>query len=320
MNYSDICLIPNYGILNSREDADVSIDFGGRRWRLPIIPANMKDTISFELAEWMEANDYFYILHRFYPYEDIYNWIKHNQERYISISVGVNGIDRDFLGRLVAEGLKVDCITIDVAHSYSENVFNMMIYLEYIYTKIKPPFVIVGNISGHPNNSVGNRGVDALTSWGAGAIKVGLSNGKACATYNQTGFASPMFSAGLEASKYATVPLIGDGGIRENGDIAKALVAGFDMVMAGSIFAACTDSPALFTDEFCFAGLRYKTYTGSAYGNQYNEGKSIAIQWNGMTYVEKLLDIENSLKSAVSYAGGKDLSAFKTVKWVENRS
>jgi GMP reductase len=73
MNYDQVCLIPKYGILQTREDADVSCEFAGRKWKIPIVPANMETTISFELAEWLSDNNYFYILHRFYEYEEITN-------------------------------------------------------------------------------------------------------------------------------------------------------------------------------------------------------------------------------------------------------
>ena len=75
-----------------------------------------------------------------------------------------------------------------------------------------------------------------LKSWGADAVKVGLSMGKSCTTYNCTGVGTPMFSTVANLS-YLNVPVIADGQIREVGDVCKALVAGADMVMIGSEFA-----------------------------------------------------------------------------------
>lgn len=302
MNYNEVCLTPRYGVLDSRDDADVSCEFAGRKWRLPVVPANMEDTISFELAEWMESNNYFYILHRFYSGTEIYMWIADNQSRFISISIGVNSGDYSLLNKIYENNLRVDCITIDVAHGYAANVYRMA---KWIKTYMPDTYLIIGNVSGDIDSILG------VENWGADSIKVGLAYGKACTTYNQTGFATPMFSSGLDASKVSTVPLIGDGGIRENGDITKALVAGYNMVMIGSLFAACYNSPAPFVDKY----NSYKLYTGSAAGNKYSEGISVKIQTNEMTYVAKLTDIENSLKSSVSYAGGKDLSSLKQVKW-----
>ena len=143
-----------------------------------------------------------------------------------------------------------------------------------------------------------------------------------CITYNKTGFASPMFSTvntirqAREEYNEAVAPLIiADGGISCNGDIAKALVAGADMVMAGSMFARCIDSPAMVdpTDP------TKKLYFGSASlmnGNKKNiEGRTISMPMNGMTYEQKLKEVHQDLTSAISYAGGNDLQAFKEVEW-----
>jgi GMP reductase len=152
------------------------------------------------------------------------------------------------------------------------------------------------------------------------AIKVGIAYGAACITYNKTGFSSPMFSTIKEISHKSCnmekIPLIiADGGISNNGDIAKALVAGADLVMCGSVFATCIDSPAIVdpTDP------SKKLYFGSASklnGNLKNvEGKTISLPINGMTYEEKLIEMQQDLSSAISYAGGENLQAFKEVQY-----
>jgi GMP reductase len=109
--------------------------------------------------------------------------------------------------------------------------------------------------------------------------------------------------------------VIADGGIGNNGDIAKALVAGADMVMAGSIFASCTYSPAPWATET----PNKKIYFGSASsmnGNKRNiEGRTLVMDCNGMSYQEKMLEIEQDLASSVSYAGGSNLNAFKEVDY-----
>ena len=71
LNYNNICWIPKFGKLNSRDDGNPSIEFANRRWKLPVVCANMETTISFEKARWLALNDYFYILHRFYPKNEI---------------------------------------------------------------------------------------------------------------------------------------------------------------------------------------------------------------------------------------------------------
>lgn len=106
----------------------------------------------------------------------------------------------------------------------------------------------------------------------------------------------------------AKVPLIADGGIKMNGDIAKALRAGGTLVMAGSLFAACENSPAeTYLDEK--TGLRMKRYYGSAsvynkHHKRHVEGTMVELPCNNMTYEEKLYEITDSLQSSLSYAGG----------------
>lgn len=310
LNYNDIVLVPKCGILSSRDEADVSCKFLGRKYKLPICPANMKCVIDFKLAEWCSENDYFYILHRFCEYEEIFNWIKRKQNlSLISISVGVKQRDIDLIDKIFHAGLRVDVVTIDISHGYSLLMKNMI-------KEVKSALdckVIAGNIFGDKES------VQALTDWGADALKIGLAYGRACITKNKTGIASPMFSSGLKASLYTNLPLIGDGSIKENGDIAIGLRAGYDMLMAGSIFAACIDSPALSLQEH--SGKYYKRYYGSASAENkgYNknvEGKCVILDGNNMTFEEKLEEIRQDLSSAVSFCGGRDLDAIRHTNYL----
>jgi GMP reductase len=305
LSYNDVVLIPKLGIIPSRKSIDTSVIFGNKRFNLPILPSNMFCTISFELANLMSENDYFYILHRFYDYEIIFNWIKNNQHlKTISISVGVKDDDYKLITKLSKEKLRVDYFSVDVAHGFSLNLKNMAATIKETFPN---SFLIGGNVFGNSES------INALQSWGCDAIKVGLSCGKSCSTYKKTGFASPMFSAGVQSSTYSNVPIILDGGIRTEGDVSKSLVAGATMVMVGSMFAACVDSPAKLING-------KKMYYGSASkenGNDKNiEGFLIELECNGLTYIDRLKLFQQSLQSSISYAGGVNLSAFNSVKWM----
>ncbi|MEK6881746.1 MAG: IMP dehydrogenase [Nanoarchaeota archaeon] len=305
LNYKDIVLIPKKGIVDSRDDVDVSCEFFGRKYKLPVCPANMKSVINFDIAEWLSKNNYFYILHRFYDYKNILDWIKQNQDLpLISISLGVKDKDRDLYVKINNNKLRVDIITIDISHGFSEKMEMMIKSLKNMGFKGK---IIAGNIWGDKNS------VESLTKWGADALKIGLSYGQACVSYQKTRIASPMFSCGLEASQWTNLPLIGDGSIRENGDIVLGICANYDMLMAGSIFAACENSPAEFAQTHI---SRRKIYYGSASvenkGHNKNiEGKSIYLDCNNMTYKQKLEEIKQDLSSACSFLGGKDLSCIR---------
>lgn len=327
LNYKDIHLIPNYSELRSRSEADTSVKLGNFTFKLPIVPANMASCIDMTKATWLAQNGYFYIMHRFYEYDETLNWMRRMNKckdllPFISISVGIKKRDVDMLETIVHERLRVDFITVDVAHGDHLEALEMLKYLKELKRLLYPElFIIGGNIATTDAYLRMMPYVDAA--------KCGIALGGACTTYNKTGFASPMFSTvkainddrrELDLSNYDIIPnpaplIIADGGISSNGDIAKALVAGADFVMAGSMFARCIDSPAMVdpTDP------TKKLYFGSASamnGNKKNiEGRTLSMPMNGMTYEQKMNEVRQDLASAVSYAGGNDLDAFKEVEY-----
>ena len=109
-----------------------------------------------------------------------------------------------------------------------------------------------------------------LAEWGADVVKIGIGQGSPCTTKDKTGFTLPMFSCAQDCSRVLLgnfgepvkrVPIIADGSIACNGDIAKALVAGADFVMAGGLFACCVDSAA---HSIMVEGSLHRAYYGSA--------------------------------------------------------
>ena len=313
--YSDVCLVPRYSECHSRSDANVSIGIANHKFKLPIIPANMKSVINIDIAKWMSENNYFYIMHRFDRdlAEDVANAQDWNN---ISFSIGVKAPDKMAIQKIIKRGHRVDYFTIDIAHGHSLRMKTMISYIK----KLMPNTIIIAGNVATPDAVVD------LSNWGADIVKVGIGQGSPCTTKDKTGFTIPMFTCVKNCGDcYASrddfdagrkIPIIADGGITCNGDIAKALVAGGDLVMAGGLFASCVDSPALPVD---INGSFHKAYFGSAsYENKghrkHIEGKLNHIVNNGMTYEKKLIEIEQDLQSAVSYAGGSDLSCLKNVK------
>ena len=317
LNYSDVYLIPSYSDINSRDDINTDVEFLGHTFKNPVVPANMATTIDFAKAEELSEAGYFYILHRFYPYKDIINWIISNRERKTtSLSIGVNQKDKVLISELSNFTKTHYIITIDVAHGHHKLVKEMIYYIKANLWNVK---IIAGNV-------MTAQAVLDLKSWGADAVKVGLSQGKGCSTYNTTGVGSCMFSTIQECAKYG-LPIIADGGIREKGDICRALVAGASMVMAGSIFAQLKDSPA---EEYSFdygeeIGKKLtrtcKTYYGSASArnkghHKYIEGKEkVSLPIVDKTYIEYMDELEQALRSCMSYAGVRDIKDLKKMKW-----
>ena len=306
--YDDIYLVPKYSELNSRSEADTTVKFGKYRFNLPIIPSNMMSVINEEWAQWLCDNNYFYVMHRFnnctVPFVR-----KANDEQWdiISISTGVNEDSLAELEILKNDKCTIDYITIDVAHGHHIKVKNR---IEDIKTLFPDTFLIAGNTS-TPRATV------ELEEWGADATKCLIGTGSACSTKYQTGFHVPSFSCILNCSYVAKRPIIADGGAKHYGDIAKALVAGATMVMSGGMFASCNDSPAPFVDgKKHYFGNASATAKGQ---NLHVEGFDLQIEMSEVSLKERMIEIKQALQSSISYAGGKDLSAFNSIQYVRTK-
>lgn len=309
-DYEDIQLIPAKCIVNSRSECDTSVMLGGHQFRIPVVPANMQTIIDEKLAIQLAENGYFYIMHRFKP-EKRADFVKDMQARGLiaSISVGVKPQEYTFIEELAKANLIPDYITIDIAHGHSNAVINM---IQHIKRLIPTTFVIAGNV-GTPE------AVRELENAGADATKVGIGPGKVCITKIKTGFGTGgwQLAALRWCSKAATKPIIADGGIRTNGDIAKSVRFGATMVMIGSLFAGHEESPGKTVE---IDGKLYKEYFGSASeyqkGEKKNvEGKKMHVEHRGHIQ-ETLVEMEQDLQSSISYAGGTKLEAIRNVDYV----
>jgi len=313
-HYKDIFLIPKFNDITSRYHINTTRVFCGRTFELPIIPANMKCCVDYDICQALDSANCFYVMHRFD--NDIIKFVENANDRAwmndfktVSISVGIQSKDASIITELADRQLRVDFITIDVAHGHHSKVADQIKHIKQTLPVTK---IIAGNVATF-------QGVEYLHNAGADAVKVGIGGGYACTTKDKTGFTYPMFSCVLECAKDRDIPIIADGGVSCNGDIAKALVAGASMVMCGSLFAACTDSPAPIIKDR--NGHRYKQYYGSASVHNKTDKKNIEgtmklLETDSFTYKEKLEEIKQDLQSAISYAGGKDLSCLnETVSW-----
>lgn len=309
-DYEDIQLIPNKCIVNSRAECDITTKFGKHRFKLPVVPANMQTVIDESLAIKLAENGYFYIMHRFTP-ESRLSFVEMMREKGLisSISVGVKENEYTFILDLANHQLIPDYITIDIAHGHSNAVINM---IKHIKKHLPDTFVIAGNV-GTPE------GVRELENAGADATKVGIGPGKVCITKLKTGFGTGgwQLAALRWCAKAARKPIIADGGIRSNGDIAKSIRFGANMVMIGSLFAGHTESPG---NTVMHNGIEMKEYFGSASeyqkGTRKNvEGKKMLVPCKG-SIMDTLIEMQQDLQSSISYAGGKDLNAIRYVDYV----
>ena len=308
-DYDNILLLPRKCLVESRSECDAGVELGGRKFRIPVVPANMKTVIDEKICVWLAENGYFYVMHRF----DLDNvqFVRDMRARgvYASISLGVKAPDYAAVDQMVDEGLIPEYITIDIAHGHADSVKKMVRYLK---AKMPSAFVIAGNVATP-------EAVIDLENWGADATKVGVGPGKVCITKLKTGFGTGgwQLSALKWCTRVATKPIIADGGIRSHGDIAKSIRFGASMVMIGSLFAGHEESPGKTVEV---DGELFKEYYGSA--SDFNkgeykhvEGKRILEPIKGRLS-ETLIEMEQDVQSSISYSGGRKLMDVRKVNYV----
>ena len=163
-------------------------------------------------------------------------------------TVGDHGFERAL--QLIDAG--VDCVVIDTAHGHSQAVIDQVTRVKKASNKVS---IIAGNIATA-------EAAKALIGAGADAIKVGIGPGSICTTRIVAGVGVPQLTAIMEVAeeaRKADVPVIGDGGVKYSGDLAKAIAAGADVVMIGSLFAGAEESPG---EVFLYQGRSFKAYRG----------------------------------------------------------
>ena len=309
-DYKDINLIPKKCIVNSRSECNTSLQLGKFTFKMPIVPSNMESVINEELCIKLAENGYFYIMHRFNNDMFEFHKMMKNKSLVSSISIGVNNDAYLLIDKFVNDKTYPDFITIDIAHGHSNKMKDI---IKYIKNNLPKSYIIAGNVSTP-------EGVSDLEKWGASATKVGIAPGAFCSTAMNTGFGSRGCQASVikECSKIATKPIIADGGIREQGDIAKSLVLGATCVMIGGMLGGFLDSPGetIYSEEGS-----YKYMWGSASDKQGGktsriEGISKKVPLKNKTLLEEYKFLTECLQSSISYGGGKDLTCFLNVYYL----
>jgi len=315
-DFDNITLLPQFSNVESRSECDTSCVFGKHKFKLPIVPANMESIINIELATELAKSGYFYILHRFDI--DVVSFVESMKKLNLisSISVGVNDDSYLLIDELVNKNLIPDYITIDIAHGHCIKMKKMV---KYIKNKIPNVFLIGGNIC-TPD------AVIDLEEWGCDAVKCGIGGGSACTTYHSTGFGNRGWQAAMisDCVKVAKKPIIADGSIKEHCDIVKSLVLGASMVMVGGMLAGYNESPGKRVKNAIY-GDCHKEFWGSASSSQLGktnriEGIKKLIPCKEVSIFNKLTEIEESIQSAISYAGGNPntIDCFCVVEYLLN--
>jgi IMP dehydrogenase len=302
LTFDDVLLVPNKTDIESRYSSEISTKAKVTKLvdlSIPIISANMDSITGPEMAIEMDRLGGMGILHRFQPsYEDWQSDIKQilDKVRVPAFSIGLANDSRKMVEFVAKErgGLFVVCI--DVAHGHHTKVMNLIQNIRQSYPGAE---IIAGNVAT-------SHGAADLIQAGASAIKVGVGSGSACTTRQVTGFGMPQLTAILKAVDavnftQTNVRVIADGGIRNSGDIVKALAAGADCVMLGGLLAGTDETPGEI-DAKRYRGQASREFM-SDYGRERTpEGESWPVESRGP--VEAVLeDLVGGLRSGMSYCG-----------------
>ena len=330
LTYDDILLVPKYSIIKSRSDINIK-SLVSRRYGLihPYVASCMDTVCEYRMAIKIMELGGVGCIHRFMTVDEqceqvskVVEYINNNhmyeqwgvmyddwhaeiKEIPVMAAIGVSSFDVDRAIRLVGSG--VNTLLIDVAHGHHVNVKNMLSRLrEILPTKVD---IIAGNISTKES-------AKDLCDWGVDGLRVGIGGGSLCTTRIQTGHGVPNITSIIDCVEGSCVPVMADGGIRNSGDIAKAISVGADCVMLGSLLAGTKESPGKIVEKS--DGSLYKRYRGSAsletksshgQSTKHIEGESTMIPFKGS--VEFIIDkLNDGLKSALSYSGSKDIKDF----------
>lgn len=243
----------------------------------------------------------------------------------LRVAAGV-GVTSDAMDRVAAlYEAHVDVIVIDTAHGHTKNVVNLLKQVKARYSDLD---VVVGNIA---TGEAGRYLVDA----GADGVKVGIGPGSICTTRVIAGVGVPQLEAIYDVAKAlkgSDVAIIADGGLRYSGDIVKALAAGGDCVMAGSMFAGVEESPG---ETIIYNGRKFKTYRGMGsleamqcgskdrYFQEKEtdvkklvpEGIAARVPFKG-TLAEVIYQLVGGLRAGMGYCGAKDIETLKKVQFI----
>ena len=320
LTFDDVLLLPRYSkVLPSETDISLNLT-KNIKLETPFLSSAMNTVTESKMAIAMAKSGGIGIIHRnlnIKKQSQEVNKVKKNG-LLVGAAIGTNRDDLIRANSLVTNG--VDLIVVDTAHGHSEKVLNNLSKIKKINYKIP---ICVGNIAtGEAAKKLYNAGADI--------IKVGIGPGSICTTRMVAGIGVPQITAVMEVSRALRgkkIKIISDGGIKFSGDIVKAIAAGADAIMMGSIFAGTEESPG---KKFKIKNKFYKQYRGMGsigamsagsssryFQKNYKdkskfvpEGVDGRVEYKG--YVSKIIyQLQGGLRSSMGYIGAKKLKNIK---------
>lgn len=330
ITFDDVLIVPSYSDIETRGDISLAPEFLFEM-SLPIISANMDYVTGAEMAIAMRQNGALGILHRFYKHQ---SWLIHDlidiwqednnfpfivslgtrdtKQSLVDLRTIMSDPNSEYTDDIGYTGIVPAAVCIDVAHGEHSKVLGLIDNIKNNYPDIK---VIAGNVATAT-------GYLRLAEAGADAVKVGIGPGSVCTTREVTGVGVPQLSAILDIANARSARfndtakgpyVIADGGIKNSGDIVKALAAGADVVMLGSLLAGSPECPG--EVRVGPDNSRWRPYRGqSIFG--VNGDKFVPEGISGFVkekppVAETLAKLAGGIRSGMSYVGARNLTELR---------
>jgi len=320
LTYQDVLLVPQYSNIKSRSEVDISGELqSGLRLQMPIIASPMDTVSTSPMASAMDANGGMAIIHRYNSIED---QCKHIEclpsDAIVGGAIGMGGDFRERAESLILAGAQVICV--DVAHGHHSSMREALAWLKQNCSS--SVHIMAGNIATLD-------GFNALADWGADSVRCNIGGGSICTTRVQTGHGVPGLHTIFDCAtseNTGNVKIIADGGIKNSGDIVKALAAGADFVMVGSLLSGTDQSPGAIIQT---KEGNFKYYRGMASRDAQvdwrgrvgtPEGVSTKVPYKGDVN-DVLEDLIGGVRSGLSYSGARTIEELqRKAKFVRQTS
>ena len=319
ISFDDMLLVPQFSDINSRKEVDISTQLSlDLKLQIPIISSPMDTVTEYATAVGMAKQGGIGIIHRYntlqQQMEEVHNsWI---DGQLVGAAIGVSG---DYMDRAMAvteHGASVLCV--DIAHGHHAMMRSALLNLREEFGD--SIHIMAGNVATL-------EAFNDLADWGASSIRVGIGGGSICSTRMQTGHGVPTLQSVFDCSlSDRDAKLIADGGIRNSGDIVKALAAGADAVILGSLLAGTNEAPG---ENIYRDGQSFKAYRGMASVEAQIDWRGHTASVEGVSSLVKckgqLRDVLDGLctgiRSGLSYSGVRSITELQACsKFIQQTS
>lgn len=324
LTYDDILLVPQFSQILPNQTSTATRLSKDIKLNIPFVSAGMDTVTEKEMAVELARLGGIGVIHKSMSIELQVEQVKFVKESEICEGAAVDsrnrllcaaavGVTADAIDRVRALAeVGVDAVVLDTAHGHSAGVMGKIKEIRALFPKLT---IIAGNVATAS-------GVMDLAKAGADCVKVGIGPGSICTTRIVAGMGVPQFTAVMncvEAAKLSGVTVIADGGLKHSGDIVKAMAAGADAVMMGSLFAGALESPGELIEH---NGVKYKLYRGmgstdamrAGSGDRYFQNETKKFVPEGVSGVvpckgrlgDIVFQLIGGLRSGMGYCGAKD--------------